>query len=56
MTSAACHHVMLFAIACKITSWIFTARSQAACEYRRILPPQDRMADLPTASSGQITC
>jgi hypothetical protein len=27
--SAACHHVIFFPIARKITSWIFIARSQA---------------------------
>jgi hypothetical protein len=30
MISAACHHVIFFAIARKITSWIFITRSTAA--------------------------
>src|SRR5208337_3118604 len=43
-------------IARKITSWTFIARSQAIVEYSGILPPTFRMPQLPTASSGQITC
>ena len=37
--SAACHHVIRFAMACKITSCTFIARSQADSEYPLTLPP-----------------
>ena len=40
--SAACHQVILFAIARKITSCTFIARSQASSGYRFILPPSGR--------------
>ena len=56
MISAACHHVIFLAIARKMTSWIFTVRSQALSEYPRILPPGDRMPDPRRAFGGHITC
>ena len=37
--SAACHQLIRLAIARKITSWTFIARSQADSEYRLTLPP-----------------
>src|SRR5579862_9446920 len=48
MISAACHHVIFFAIARKMTSWIFIARSTADGGYSRILPPPNRMPRLPS--------
>jgi hypothetical protein len=54
--SAACPHVILFAIARKITSCTLIARSQATSEYFGILPPTSRMPQLQAPLSGQITC
>src|ERR1039458_7623676 len=54
--SAACPHVIRFAIARKITSCTFIARSQATSEYFGILPPTSRMPQLQAPFSGQITC
>jgi len=47
MISAACHHTIRFAIARKMTSCTFIARSQAASEYLRILPPTRQNARPP---------
>jgi hypothetical protein len=54
--SAACHQVSRFALARKITSCTFIARSQASSAYRLILPPLGRRLYPNSASSGQITC
>ncbi|MGH9772725.1 MAG: hypothetical protein ACRD4Q_13680, partial [Candidatus Acidiferrales bacterium] len=56
MTSAACHHVIRFAIARNMTPCTFIARSQAASECFGILPPTSRMLDPLATFSGQITC
>src|SRR6266567_7980094 len=51
--SAACHQVIRFAIARKITSCTFIARSIAAFEYPTMLP---MVCYSRRPQSGQITC
>src|SRR5258708_12507122 len=53
MISAACHHVIFFARARKITSCTFIVRSIAACVYENM----PSMLSYPRRlQSGQITC
>lgn len=56
MFSAACHQVIFLASARKMTSCIFSARSQAPSEYHFILPPSRGKLYPNFALSGQITC
>ncbi len=56
MISAARRQVIRFAMARKITSYTFIARSQAASGYRFILPPSGRRLYPKPALGGQVTC
>ena len=56
MISAACHQVIFFASARKMTSYTFIARFQASSGYRFILPPSRSKLYPNSALSGQIIC